>query len=60
VWHDRHVVAIPPFTTVTTEPNGLAATIHNRMPVIVVVTAEQQISYLGHGVRASVKLMTTN
>ena len=35
VWHEGHVDAIPSFTILTTQPNELAATIHDRMPVIV-------------------------
>jgi putative SOS response-associated peptidase YedK len=35
VWHEARENAIPSFTILTTEPNELAATIHNRMPVIV-------------------------
>lgn len=35
VWHEGQADAIPSFTILTTDPNELAATIHNRMPVIV-------------------------
>jgi putative SOS response-associated peptidase YedK len=35
VWHDGEPDAIASFTILTTDPNELAATVHNRMPVIV-------------------------
>jgi putative SOS response-associated peptidase YedK len=35
VWHDGAPDAIASFTILTTDPNEVAATVHNRMPVIV-------------------------
>jgi putative SOS response-associated peptidase YedK len=35
LWHEGQADALPSFTILTTEPNELAATIRNRMPVIV-------------------------
>ena len=34
VWHEGHPDATPTFLLMTTEPNELAATVHDRMPVI--------------------------
>ncbi|MFA5222265.1 MAG: SOS response-associated peptidase [Methanoregula sp.] len=34
-WHDPKGIVLATYTIITTEPNALLATIHNRMPVIV-------------------------
>ena len=49
VWREGQADALPSFTILTTEPNELTATIHNRMPVI--VRPEDYTRWLDPGVR---------
>lgn len=54
IWHEGQADAIPSFALLTTEPNERAATVHDRMPVI--VQTKDYRRWLDPGVTASEKL----
>jgi putative SOS response-associated peptidase YedK len=54
VWHEEQDDAIPSFTILTTKPNELTKTIHNRMPVV--VRAEHYERWLDPDVRGVEKI----